>query len=137
MGAFVPLVVLAVVAELTGPDGTAPGGGEVAAPLSTQNAVVAASFCTLAWLVSRSARWPVAVAAWTTAAAGCSGSAARGSTSAWTRPAEPLRRCCSGCSGLWCSWSPGPPGTGRWVIGSRRRTRSGRRRRAPPTGGTC
>ncbi|WP_030489083.1 DedA family protein [Micromonospora chokoriensis] len=63
VGAFVPLVVLAVVAELTGPD-----GGEVA-PLSTQNAVVAASFCTLAWLVSRSARWPVAVAAWTFAAA--------------------------------------------------------------------
>jgi membrane protein DedA with SNARE-associated domain len=67
VGAFVPLVVLAVVAELTGPD-----GGEVA-PLSTQNAVVAASFCTLAWLVSRSARWPVAVAAWTAAAAGVLG----------------------------------------------------------------
>ncbi|MET8262294.1 DedA family protein [Micromonospora sp. NPDC005553] len=71
-GAFVPLVVLAVVAELTGPHGTAPGGGEVAA-LSTQSAVVAASFCTLAWLVSRSARWPVAVAAWTAAAAGVLG----------------------------------------------------------------
>ncbi|MCG5445262.1 DedA family protein [Micromonospora sp. NIE79] len=72
VGAFVPLVVLAVVAELTGPNGTAPGGGEVA-PLSTQNAVVAASFCTLAWLVSRSAHWPVAVAAWTAAAAGVLG----------------------------------------------------------------
>ncbi|MEV1157835.1 DedA family protein [Micromonospora chokoriensis] len=68
VGAFVPLVVLAVVAELTGPHG---GGGS--APLPTQNAVVAASFCTLAWLVSRGARWPVAVAAWTTAAAGVLG----------------------------------------------------------------
>jgi membrane protein DedA with SNARE-associated domain len=67
-GAFVPLVVLAVVAELTAPHG---GGGS--APLPTQNAVVAASFCTLAWLVSRGARWPVAVAAWTTAAAGVLG----------------------------------------------------------------
>ncbi|WP_327034717.1 DedA family protein [Micromonospora ureilytica] len=72
VGAFVPLVVLAVVAELTGPNGTAPGGGEVG-PLSTQNAVVAASFCTLAWLVSRGAHWPVAVAACTTAAAGVLG----------------------------------------------------------------
>ncbi|MBG6064211.1 DedA family protein [Micromonospora ureilytica] len=72
VGAFVPLVVLAVVAEVTGPNGTAPGGGEVG-PLSTQNAVVAASFCTLAWLVSRGAHWPVAVAAWTTAAAGVLG----------------------------------------------------------------
>ncbi|MGI5519633.1 DedA family protein [Micromonospora sp. CA-259024] len=69
VGAFVPLVVLAVVAELTG---TAPGGGE-AAPLPTQNAVAAASFCTLAWLVSRSARWPVAVAAWTAAVVGVLG----------------------------------------------------------------
>ncbi|MDG4805195.1 DedA family protein [Micromonospora sp. WMMD1120] len=72
VGAFVPLVVLAVAAELTGADGTAPGGGGVA-PLSTQSAVVAASFCTLAWLVSRGARWPVAVAAWTAAAAGLLG----------------------------------------------------------------
>ncbi|MET8044601.1 DedA family protein [Micromonospora sp. NPDC005215] len=72
VGAFVPLVVLAVAAEVTGAHGTTPGGGEVA-PLSTQNAVVAASFCTLAWLVSRSARWPVAVAAWTAAAAGMLG----------------------------------------------------------------
>ncbi|WP_433550772.1 DedA family protein [Micromonospora zamorensis] len=70
-GAFVPLVVLAVVAELTGPHGSAPGGDS--APLPTQNAVVAASLCTLAWLVSRSSRWPVAVAAWTAAAAGVLG----------------------------------------------------------------
>ncbi|MET7878965.1 DedA family protein [Micromonospora profundi] len=67
VGAFVPLVVLAVVAESTGPD------GNEAARFPTQNAVVAASFCTLAWLVSRSARWPVAVAAWTAAAAGVLG----------------------------------------------------------------
>ncbi|WP_371409439.1 DedA family protein [Micromonospora zamorensis] len=72
VGAFVPLVVLAVVAELTGPHGSAPGGGD-SAPLPTQNAVVAASLCTLAWLVSRSSRWPVAVAAWTAAAAGVLG----------------------------------------------------------------
>ncbi|MFI6268911.1 DedA family protein [Micromonospora zamorensis] len=71
-GAFVPLVVLAVVAELTGPHGSAPGGGD-SAPLPTQNAVVAASLCTLAWLVSRSSHWPVAVAAWTAAAAGVLG----------------------------------------------------------------
>ncbi|MFJ6154896.1 DedA family protein [Micromonospora profundi] len=67
VGAFVPLVVLAVVAESTGPDGNEP------ARFPTQNAVVAASFCTLAWLVSRSAHWPVAVAAWTAAAAGVLG----------------------------------------------------------------
>ncbi|RLP99312.1 DedA family protein [Micromonospora sp. CV4] len=68
VGAFVPLLVLAVVAELTG----SPGAG-AAAPFPTQNAVVAASFCTLAWLVSRGARWPVAVAAWTAATAGVLG----------------------------------------------------------------
>ncbi|MFF5179843.1 DedA family protein [Micromonospora sp. NPDC000316] len=66
VGAFVPLVVLAVVAELTGP-----AGNETRFP--TQNAMVAASFCTLAWLVSRSAHWPVAVTAWTVAAAGVLG----------------------------------------------------------------
>ncbi|MCF0094524.1 DedA family protein [Micromonospora sp. MH99] len=75
VGAFVPLVVLAVVAELTSTPGGGPGGHE-AVPFSTQNAVVAASLCTLAWLVSRSARWPVAVAAWTAAAAGVLGVAA-------------------------------------------------------------
>jgi membrane protein DedA with SNARE-associated domain len=69
VGAFVPLVVLAVVAELTGTPGGGPGAHE-AVPFSTQNAVVAASLCTLAWLVARSARWPVAVAAWTAAAVG-------------------------------------------------------------------
>ncbi|WP_433114078.1 DedA family protein [Micromonospora sp. CA-246542] len=71
VGAFVPLVVLAGVAELTGTHG-GPGGHE-SGPFPTQNAVVAASLCTLAWLVSRNARWPVAVAAWTAAAAGVLG----------------------------------------------------------------
>ncbi|SCL15665.1 undecaprenyl-diphosphatase [Micromonospora nigra] len=66
VGAFVPLVVLAVVADLAGP------GGDGAA-LPTQNAVVTASLCTLAWLLSRQARWPVAVAAWTVAVAGVVG----------------------------------------------------------------
>ncbi|WP_262282552.1 DedA family protein [Micromonospora sp. MA102] len=66
VGAFVPLVVLVVVAGLTGP------GGPDGAPdlLPTQNAVVTASFGTLAWLLSRGARWPVAVAVWTGALAG-------------------------------------------------------------------
>ncbi|MEV6810977.1 DedA family protein [Micromonospora sp. NPDC051296] len=65
IGAFVPLVVLALVADLA-------GGGRVAL-FSTQNAVATASLCTLAWLLSRGARWPVAVAVWTTAAAGVIG----------------------------------------------------------------
>ncbi|MFI7427015.1 DedA family protein [Micromonospora sp. NPDC049836] len=65
-GAFVPLVVLAVVADLTGPGGPA----ATAEYLPGQNAVVTASFGTLAWLLSRGARWPVAVAVWTAALAG-------------------------------------------------------------------
>ncbi|NES29395.1 DedA family protein [Micromonospora terminaliae] len=66
VGAFVPLVVLVLVAGLTGP------GGPDAAPdlRPTQTAVVTASFGTLAWLLSRGARWPVAVAVWTGALAG-------------------------------------------------------------------
>ncbi|WBB67388.1 DedA family protein [Micromonospora sp. WMMD812] len=66
VGAFVPLLVLAVVAYLAGSAG--PGPDDALFP--TQNAVVTASLCTLAWLLSRGARWPLAVAAWTTAAAG-------------------------------------------------------------------
>ncbi|KAB1908263.1 DedA family protein [Micromonospora sp. AMSO31t] len=66
VGAFVPLVVLVVVAGLTGPGG--PDGAPDLPP--TQNAVVTASFGTLAWLLSRGARWPVAVAVWTGALAG-------------------------------------------------------------------
>lgn len=64
VGAFVPLVMLAVVADLT-------GSGDARAVLSpTQNAVVTASLCTLAWLLARGVRWPVAVAVWTAAAVG-------------------------------------------------------------------
>ncbi|MEV4492092.1 DedA family protein [Micromonospora coxensis] len=62
-GAFLPLVVLAVVADAT-------ASGRPAVVFPTQNAVAAASLCTLAWLLSRDARWPLAVAAWTAAAAG-------------------------------------------------------------------
>ncbi|MFI7605239.1 DedA family protein [Micromonospora sp. NPDC049366] len=65
-GAFVPLLVLAVVAYLAGSAG--PGPDDALFP--TQNAVVTASLCTLAWLLSRSTRWPLAVAVWTAAAAG-------------------------------------------------------------------
>ncbi|MCX4471109.1 DedA family protein [Micromonospora sp. NBC_01655] len=71
VGAFLPLVVLAVVTDLTAP-GRAASGEQESALFPTQNAVVAASLCTLAWLLSRGARWPVAVAAWTVAAAGVS-----------------------------------------------------------------
>lgn len=63
-GAFVPLVVLAVVAELTG------GHTATAGWASTQTAVATAALCTLAWLLARPARWPGAVAAWTLAAVG-------------------------------------------------------------------
>ncbi|MDM4719885.1 DedA family protein [Micromonospora sp. WMMA1363] len=67
-GAFVPLVVLAVAADLVRPTGSGP---PVLFP--TRSAVVTASLCTLAWLLSRGARWPVAVMAWTVAAAGVVG----------------------------------------------------------------
>ncbi|MCL7455732.1 DedA family protein [Micromonospora echinofusca] len=72
VGAFVPLVVLAVVVDLAGPAAGGPDG-RGSALFPAQNAVVAASLCTLAWLSSRGARWPVAVAAWTAAAAGVVG----------------------------------------------------------------
>lgn len=65
VGAFVPLVVLTVVTELTGPGRTA-----LDEVFPTQNTIVAASLCTLAWLLGRQSRWPVAVAAWTVAAVG-------------------------------------------------------------------
>jgi Uncharacterized membrane-associated protein len=64
-GAFVPLVVLALVADVTGPTRDSP-----MTLFPAQNAVVAASLCTLAWLIGRNSRWPVAVAAWTVAAVG-------------------------------------------------------------------
>ncbi len=66
VGAAVPLVLLVVVADLVGPDG--PDRARDLFP--TQNAVVTASLGTLAWLVSRGARWPVGVAVWTIASAG-------------------------------------------------------------------
>ncbi|WP_229405016.1 DedA family protein [Micromonospora sp. NBRC 110038] len=68
VGAFLPLVVLAVVAEVVAPGRLA--SGEEGVLFATQNAVMAASLCTLAWLLSRGSPWPVTVAAWTAAAAG-------------------------------------------------------------------
>jgi membrane protein DedA with SNARE-associated domain len=68
-GAFVPLLVLAVAADLTGGDPAA----QAAAPVgmfSTQSTLATAALCTLAWLLTRHARWPLAVAAWTGAAIG-------------------------------------------------------------------
>ncbi|GLY20489.1 hypothetical protein Misp04_02210 [Micromonospora sp. NBRC 101691] len=65
VGAFVPPVVLAVVADVTAPSETL--------LFPTQVAVVSAGFCTLAWLLARGARWPVAVAWWTGAAVGVAG----------------------------------------------------------------
>ena len=66
VGAAVPLVLLVVVADLTGPGGPDRPGDL----FPTQNAVVTASFGTLAWLLSRGARWPVGAAVWTAASAG-------------------------------------------------------------------
>ncbi|WP_083802203.1 DedA family protein [Micromonospora sp. ATCC 39149] len=68
VGAFLPLVVLGVVADVVAPGRLA--SGEEGVLFATQHAVMAASLCTLAWLLSRGARWPVAVAVWTAAAAG-------------------------------------------------------------------
>ncbi|MFB6397299.1 VTT domain-containing protein, partial [Polymorphospora sp. 2-325] len=70
VGAFVPPVLVALVADLTILDESSAGGPLPAALLPGQNAVASASLCTLAWLLSRRARWPVAVAAWTGAAVG-------------------------------------------------------------------
>lgn len=68
VGAFLPLVVLAAVADLTGRN---PGGDTAGVTLfPSQNTLVTASMCTLAWLVARNSRWPVGVAAWTVAAVG-------------------------------------------------------------------
>ncbi|HEX7746289.1 MAG TPA: DedA family protein [Micromonosporaceae bacterium] len=68
VGAFLPLVVLAAVADLTGRHADGDSSGMMLLP--SQNTVVTASMCTLAWLVARHSRWPVAVAAWTVAAVG-------------------------------------------------------------------
>jgi membrane protein DedA with SNARE-associated domain len=66
VGAFVPLVLLAIVASLTQP-AEAPDSVVGAGVFPTQNAVVVASLCTLAWLVARYTPWPIATAAWTVA----------------------------------------------------------------------
>jgi membrane protein DedA with SNARE-associated domain len=68
VGAFLPLVVLAAVADLTGRDQAVGSEGMMLFP--NQNTLVTASMCTLAWLVARHSRWPVGVAAWTVAAVG-------------------------------------------------------------------
>ncbi|QSB12947.1 DedA family protein [Natronosporangium hydrolyticum] len=63
-GAFLPLVLLALAADLTGGDPPArpvvPGG-----MFATEVAVSTAAVCTLTWLATRHARWPWAVAGWT------------------------------------------------------------------------
>lgn len=66
--AFLPLVVLAVVADLTGRDRSA--GAHTMTLFPSQTTVVTASLCMLAWLVARQTRWPVGVTAWTGAAVG-------------------------------------------------------------------
>jgi undecaprenyl-diphosphatase len=70
VGAFVPLVVLALVADVSQPDERASAGHPPATLFPSQIAVATASLCTLAWLLARRTRWPVAVAAWTGAAVG-------------------------------------------------------------------
>jgi membrane protein DedA with SNARE-associated domain len=67
VGAFVPLVLLAIVADLTQPADVPTGTAVAAGLFPTQNAVVVASLCTLAWLVARYTPWPIATAAWTVA----------------------------------------------------------------------
>jgi undecaprenyl-diphosphatase len=62
-GAFLPLVVLTVIAQES-----APGAGTTAAFRTTQAAVGTASICTLTWLLTRSLRWGWAVTGWTLAA---------------------------------------------------------------------
>jgi undecaprenyl-diphosphatase len=72
-GAFLPLVVLAIVAEFSGGDAghrTPTAAGTAAGMFSTQTAVATAGICILAWLVTRRAHWPRAVAGWTAAAIG-------------------------------------------------------------------
>jgi membrane protein DedA with SNARE-associated domain len=64
-GAFLPLVVLSLAADRALPDAE-----PARSFLPTQNTVVTASLCTLAWLVARHVRWPWAVTAWTSAAIG-------------------------------------------------------------------
>jgi undecaprenyl-diphosphatase len=70
VGAFLPLVVLALIVDVVQPN-----IGWASPPLMnthfpTQNAVATASLCTLAWMLTRRSHWPVVVAAWTGAAVG-------------------------------------------------------------------
>ena len=66
VGAFLPLVVLALVADRLRPD---PAGGDAGwVFLSTEGTIVTASMCTLAWLIARQVGWLWAVTAWTAAA---------------------------------------------------------------------
>jgi undecaprenyl-diphosphatase len=65
-GAFVPL--LAAAADLAG--GGAFTWAAPVAVFSTQCAVATAALCTLAWLLTRHARWPRALAGWTAATVG-------------------------------------------------------------------
>ena len=68
-GAFVPLLVLAVISDLTQATTLTPASAPVAGVFPGKNAVVTAGFCTLAWLLSRGRPWPIAVAVWTVGAA--------------------------------------------------------------------
>ncbi|MEV0719375.1 VTT domain-containing protein [Asanoa sp. NPDC050611] len=68
-GAFVPLVLLAVISDLTRAGDLTPASSSVSGLFPSQNAVVTAGFCTLAWTLSRGRRWPLRVALWTVAAA--------------------------------------------------------------------
>ncbi|GIF72637.1 VTT domain-containing protein [Asanoa siamensis] len=68
-GAFVPLVLLAVISDLTRAGALTPANSSVSGLFPSQNAVITAGFCTLAWLLSRGRHWPLRVALWTVAAA--------------------------------------------------------------------
>ncbi|MFI6757692.1 DedA family protein [Micromonospora sp. NPDC050417] len=71
VGASLPLVLLALVADLTQPGQRTPTlVGTAVTSLPNQNVIVTASLCTLAWLLARQSRWPFAVAAWTSATVG-------------------------------------------------------------------
>ena len=68
-GAFVPLVLLAVISDLTRAGDLTPANSSVSGLFPSQNAVITAGFCTLAWVLSRGRHWPLRVALWTVAVA--------------------------------------------------------------------
>jgi len=68
-GAFVPLVLLAVISDVTRAGDLTSASSSVSGLFPSQNAVITAGFCTLAWLLSRGRHWPPRVALWTVAAA--------------------------------------------------------------------